>query len=43
MTDKQLNSDDILKTLTQNQQAIQNFGVRSLALFGSVEARPHYC
>lgn len=36
MTSKQLNSDDVLKILAQNQQAIQNFGVRSLALFGSV-------
>ena len=36
MTSKQLNSDDVLKTLAQNRQAIQNFGVRSLALFGSV-------
>lgn len=35
MTSKQLNSDDILKILAQNRQAIQNFGVRYLALFGS--------
>ena len=36
MTSNQLNSDDVLKKLAQNRQAIQNFGVRSLALFGSV-------
>ena len=36
MLSKQLNSDQILNTLAQNHQAIQNFGVRSLALFGSV-------
>ena len=36
MTSKQLNSQDVLTTLTQNWQVIQNLGVRSLALFGSV-------
>ena len=36
MTSKQLNSNDVLKTLAQNWQAIQSFRVRSLALFGSV-------
>lgn len=36
MFSKQLNSDDVYQVLAQNYQAIQNFGVRSLALFGSV-------
>ncbi|MEM8721819.1 MAG: nucleotidyltransferase family protein [Cyanobacteria bacterium P01_G01_bin.39] len=36
MTSQGLNSDDVLNTLSQNRQTIQNFGVCSLALFGSV-------
>lgn len=36
MISQQLNSDDVLKTLDLHRHAIQNFGVRSLALFGSV-------
>lgn len=38
MISKQLNSEVVLTTLAQNWQVIQNFGVRSLALFGSVAA-----
>ncbi len=40
MISNQLNSHDVLTTLRQHRQTIQNFGVRSLALFGSV-ARGH--
>ena len=40
MVSNQLNSDDVLTTLGKHRQTIQNFGVRSLALFGSV-ARGH--
>jgi predicted nucleotidyltransferase len=40
MTSKQLDTNDVLTTLSQHHQTIQNFGVRSLALFGSV-ARGH--
>ncbi|MEL7076103.1 MAG: nucleotidyltransferase family protein [Cyanobacteria bacterium J06648_1] len=36
MLSKQLSSDDVLKTLAQNHQAIHKLGVRSLALFASV-------
>ena len=36
MIPKPLNSDDVLKVLAQHRQEIQNFGVRYLALFGSV-------
>ena len=36
MTFKQLNSHDVLQILAQNRQKILNFGVSSLALFGSV-------
>ena len=40
MISNQLNSHDVLTTLRQHRQTIQNFEVRSLALFGSV-ARGH--
>ena len=33
---KHLNYCDVLKTLSEHRQTIQNFGVHSLALFGSV-------
>ncbi len=36
MISKQLNSNDVLKTLGEHRQTIQNLGVLSLALFGSV-------
>jgi hypothetical protein len=36
MTSKPLNYRDVLQLITQNRQAILNFGVSSLALFGSV-------
>ncbi|MGB5633001.1 MAG: hypothetical protein WBM86_09525 [Waterburya sp.] len=42
MISKQLSSDDVLKTLAQNFQAIQKFGVLSLALFGSVASDRAY-
>ncbi len=35
MISKQLNSCDVLKTLSQHHQTIQNLGVHSLALLGS--------
>jgi predicted nucleotidyltransferase len=40
MVSNQLNTNDILKTLSKHHQTIQNFGVCSLALFGSF-ARGH--
>lgn len=36
MIPKTLNSNDVLKILKRNRQIIKKFGVRSLALFGSV-------
>jgi hypothetical protein len=36
MISQPLTSDDVLKVLAQHRQEIQNFGVRYLALFGSV-------
>ncbi len=36
MISKQLNSHDVVTILSQHRQKIQNFGVHSLALFGSV-------
>ncbi|MEN9568235.1 MAG: hypothetical protein RLZZ69_3431 [Cyanobacteriota bacterium] len=40
MISNQLNTNDVLTILSQHHQTIQNFGVCSLALFGSV-ARGH--
>lgn len=36
MTIKQVDANHVLNTLSQHQQTIKNFGVRYLALFGSV-------
>ena len=36
MISKQLNYHDVIKTLSEHHETIQNFGVHSLALVGSV-------